>query len=69
MTSNDFYTCHTYVIISLCLLIHTMLLYSTEISNSTPVVLTKFAAVCQLNLLKSHANQQGLAANVVCTVR
>lgn len=64
MTNSDSYTCHTNVIISLCLLIHTMLLYSTEISCCTPVVLAKFAAVCQLNLLNSHANKQGLAANV-----
>lgn len=42
-----------------------MLLYSTEISFSTPAVLTKFAAVCQPNLLKSHTNKQGLAANML----
>lgn len=65
MTNIDSYTCHTNVIISLCLLIHTMLLYSTEISYSTPAVLTKFAAVCHLNLLNSCANKQGLAANML----
>lgn len=46
-------------------MIHTMLLNSTEISYSTAAVLAKFAAVCQLNLLNSHANKQGLAANVL----
>lgn len=42
-----------------------MLLYSTEASYSTPAVLTKFSAVCQLNLPKSHTNKQGLAANML----
>lgn len=41
-----------------------MLFHSTEISNNTPNVLTKLTAVCQLNSLKSCANQQGLAANM-----